>query len=123
MRNEEPHNTGINQKRVQIRNEEPHSTGTSLKPTRVQIRNEEHHNTGISMKPTRVISNKKCSMEFSHSSDSNNMLVGNSSKGGGTKWKLPHGSGWDGISACPKCCSLQVEPTNMDLDMQGAHLD
>jgi hypothetical protein len=51
MRNEEPHNTGINQKRVQIRNEEP-------------------HNTGISLKPTRVISNKKCSMEFSHNSDS-----------------------------------------------------
>jgi len=49
------------------------------------------------------------------------MLVGNSSKGGETKWKLPHGSGWDGISACPECCSLstlQVEPTNMDLDIR-----
>ncbi len=36
--------------------------------------------------------------------------------------------GWDGISACPECCSLsilQVEPTNMGLDIRHArsHLD
>jgi hypothetical protein len=51
------------------------------------------------------------------------MLMGNSSKGGGTKWKLPHGSGCDEISECPECCALftlQVEPINMDLDIRHA---
>jgi hypothetical protein len=77
IRNEEPHNTWYKPTRVQIRNEEPHDTGISLKPTRVQIRNEEHHNTG-SINQQELFQKEICSMEFSHSSDSNTC-----------KWEIP----------------------------------
>ncbi len=147
IRNEEPHNTWYKPTRVQIRNEEPHDTGISLKPTRVQIRNEEPLNTGISLKPTRVkIRNEEhhntgsinqqelfqkeiCSMEFSHSSDSNTC-----------KWEIPQkevgpngnyhmvldGMGFQACVPSDVVCLFRrwSQPTwTLISDMQVAHLD
>jgi len=87
------------------------------------MRNEEPHKTGISLKPTRVISNKKCSMEFSHSSDCNTC-----------SWEIPQkevgpngnyhmvldGMGFQRVPSAVLCLLCRWSQPTMDLDIRHA---